>query len=65
VKYNATVGYNVSDDIILSFTVNNLLNEDPPEDSAWTAYPYYNVFNYNGYGRSFLVEVNWQFGATQ
>lgn len=61
--FNASVGYDFSEDISLRFTVNNLLNEDPPEDPTSTAYPYYNIFNYNGFGRSFLIELNWHFGA--
>jgi outer membrane receptor protein involved in Fe transport len=63
IRTNATVNYNFNDDVSLGFTVNNLLDEEPPQDSSWTAYPYYNVFNFNGYGRSFMVELNWRFGA--
>lgn len=65
VRFNSSVGYSFNDDVSLSFTVNNLLDEDPPKDSTYIAYPYYNIFNYNAYGRSFLVELNWQFGASQ
>lgn len=63
-KFNTSVAYNFNDDVALSFTINNLLSEDPPNDPTYTDYPYYNIFNYNGYGRSFQVELNWRFGRT-
>lgn len=63
VRFNASVAYNFSDDVTLSLAINNLTDEEPPSDPTWTDYPYYNIFNFNGYGRSFLVELNWRFGA--
>ncbi|MCW0455368.1 TonB-dependent receptor plug domain-containing protein [Xanthomonas sacchari] len=63
VVFNATVDYAVSDDVSLTFTVNNLANKFAPRDSTYTAYPYYNIFNYNGYGREYMMELNWRFGA--
>lgn len=41
--FNATFDYAVSDDISLTFTVNNLLDESPSRDDTYT---------YNGYERS-------------
>ena len=61
---NGTVGYDFNDDISLMFTVNNLFNKMAPSDPTWTDYPYYNIFNYNGYGRSYMLEINWRFGAS-
>lgn len=63
-KFNSSVAYNFNDDVSLSFAVNNLLNEDPPNDPTYNVYPFYNIFNYNDYGRSFQIELNWKFGAT-
>ncbi|WP_226467250.1 TonB-dependent receptor plug domain-containing protein [Luteimonas panaciterrae] len=60
-RFNTTLGYQFTDDVELTLTVNNLLDEEPPEDRTYTAYPYYNIFNYNGYGRSYTVEVTWKF----
>uniref|UniRef100_UPI001F57F0EC TonB-dependent receptor domain-containing protein n=1 Tax=Luteimonas aquatica TaxID=450364 RepID=UPI001F57F0EC len=60
-RFNTTLGYQFDDSVELVFTVNNLLDEMAPKDRTWTAYPYYNIFNYNGYGRSYTVEVNWKF----
>uniref|UniRef100_UPI001F5624C1 TonB-dependent receptor domain-containing protein n=1 Tax=Luteimonas aquatica TaxID=450364 RepID=UPI001F5624C1 len=64
VKFNTSVSYDFSDDVTVSFTVNNLANKMPPRDRTWTDYPYYNNFNYNPYGRSFLLELNWRLGAS-
>ncbi|AOD13579.1 TonB-dependent outer membrane receptor [Xanthomonas fragariae] len=60
---NATVDYAVNDDISLTMTVNNVANTRPPRDRTNTSYPYYNIFNYTGYGRSYMLELNWRFGA--
>ena len=55
----------MTDDVSLSLTANNLTGERPPRDRTYTSYPYYNIFNYNGYGRSYMLEVNWRFGRSQ
>ncbi|OWB25584.1 TonB-dependent receptor [Xanthomonas oryzae pv. oryzicola] len=61
--FNATLDYAISDDISLTATVNNLANTRPPRDRTDTYYPYYNIFNYTGYGRAYMLELNWRFGA--
>jgi hypothetical protein len=46
--------------------VNNVVDEDPPEDKSYSGlsgYPYFNIFNYNGYGRAFWVEYQIELGA--
>ncbi|CAD7729942.1 Vitamin B12 transporter BtuB [Xanthomonas hydrangeae] len=60
---NATLDYALNDDISLTATVNNLADTRPPRDRTYTSYPYYNIFNYTGYGRSYMLELNWRFGA--
>ncbi|MGQ9449374.1 TonB-dependent receptor domain-containing protein, partial [Xanthomonas citri] len=61
--FNATLDYAVSDDISLTATVNNIADTRPPRDRTYTSYPYYNIFNYTGYGCSYMLELNWRFGA--
>lgn len=56
--FNMNVGYELTDDSTLSLTVNNVGNRKPPNDPTWTSYPYYNIFNYNGYGRQFWLEYS-------
>ena len=61
--YNLNVAYDLNEDSTLTLTVNNLRNSAPPKDYSYTAYPYYNIFNYNGYGRAFWLQYNLEFGG--
>lgn len=63
-SFNGSASYEFGDDLSLSFTVNNLFNKMPQRDKTFDVYPYYNSLNYNIYGRSYMVEVNWKFGAS-
>ena len=65
--YNTTFDFKVSDSSTLSLIVNNVLNKRPPFDPSYDgsqglAPPFYNVFAYNGYGRSFWLEYKIDFG---
>ncbi len=62
--YNASLGFNVTDDLKVTGIVNNVKNSKPPADSTYTAAPYYNYLNYNSYGRSYWLEIDWRFGRT-
>ncbi len=64
ILYNGSLSYDVTDDIRVSVISNNLFNKKPPYDSTSHVYPYYDFTNYNPYGRSYWVEVNWKFGRT-
>ena len=50
----------------LSLTVNNLANDGRQARPSphVTAYPYYNIFNFNGYGRAWWLEWRYDFGAS-
>jgi outer membrane receptor protein involved in Fe transport len=66
--YNLSVDYDVTEHSTLSLIVNNLRNSKPPEDPSYDgsqgfAPPFYNIFAYNGYGRSWWVEYRIDFGA--
>jgi outer membrane receptor protein involved in Fe transport len=63
VKYNASVTYNFNDDAAISLIGNNIFNARPPFDRTFSVYPYYNLFNYNSYGRLVMVEMNMHFGG--
>jgi outer membrane receptor protein involved in Fe transport len=60
--YNASVSYDITDDMKISGIVNNIKNSGPPRDSTYTALPYYNFTNYNPYGRAYWLEFDWRFG---
>ena len=50
----------------LALTINNIEDKGPPKDKSYsgtTAYPYYNIFNFNGYGRAFWLEYRIDLGA--
>ncbi len=63
--FNLNVNYQVTDSSDLSLTVNNLLDENPPRDRSHTGYPYFNVFNYSDYGRSFWLQYRIEMGSTR
>jgi outer membrane receptor protein involved in Fe transport len=63
ILYNATVKYNFSDDASLMLIVNNVRNSGPRKDPTYSAFPYYNIFDFNGLGRSVMAEFNFHFGA--
>jgi outer membrane receptor protein involved in Fe transport len=60
ILYNASINFAVREDVSLSVISNNLLNQRPPRDTSFGAYPYYDQFNYNGYGRSIMAEFEWK-----
>jgi len=62
ILYNGSVAYNITDDLRVSGIVNNIFNKMPPGDSTNVLYPYYNIFNFNPYGRAYWLEVDWRFG---
>ena len=45
------------------FASNNVFNSRPPIDKSYSAYPYYNLFDYNSFGRLVLIEFNMHFGG--
>ncbi len=61
--FNLSVGFEVTDNSRLALTANNVGNRKPPRDDSYTAYPYYNIFNYNGYGRSWFLQYSIDFNA--
>lgn len=63
--YNASVSYNITDDMKITGIVNNIKNSAPPHDPTWSAAPFYNIFNFNDYGRAYWLEFDWRFGRNQ
>lgn len=63
IVYNASVQYAFQDDLTLSLIANNVTNERPPYDPTYTNYPYYNVLNYNSFGRLLMLEIAMKFGG--
>jgi outer membrane receptor protein involved in Fe transport len=61
--FNVNFNYRLTDSSEVAVTVNNVEDKGPPKDPSYDAYPYYNIFNFNGYGRAFWVQYNMSFGA--
>ncbi len=66
--YNLSVDYQLTQRSALSVIVNNLRNSKPPRDASYDgsqgfAPPFYNIFAYNGYGRSWWLEYRVEFGG--
>lgn len=65
--YNASFGFDVTDDLELSFMVNNVTNKMPDHDVR--SYPGssgapYNGSNFSPYGRAYYLEARWNFGKS-
>ena len=64
-SFNGSVQYNFSDDASMTLIGNNLFNRRPPVDSSFSAFPYYDIFSYNGLGRLVMLEMNVHFGGSK
>ena len=63
VIYNGSVKYSFESDASMALTVNNIRNSRPPIDKTQSAFPYYNTYNYNSYGRAVWLEFGFHFGG--
>jgi iron complex outermembrane recepter protein len=63
IYYNWSFTYSPTKNLDLSLMINNLTNKMPPIDRAYTAVPYYNQTAYNVFGREFLLQADYRFGA--
>ncbi|MGO4223594.1 TonB-dependent receptor plug domain-containing protein [Lysobacter sp. TAF61] len=61
--YNATVGYRATDRFSVTLTIDNLLDDNPPVDPTYTAYPYYDVSWFDSLGRSYYLQMTYKFGG--
>lgn len=62
--YNLSVNFKPTDQLALSFMVNNLFNDMPPEDITYpgSSGAPYNSAQYSVYGRAVYVEARYTFG---
>ena len=62
--YNASVNYNVTPDLTLSFLVNNLFDRMPDMDKTYpgSSGAPYNIYNFDALGRAYYLEARWNFG---
>ncbi|MFT3907392.1 MAG: TonB-dependent receptor [Steroidobacteraceae bacterium] len=60
---NLSASYKVTPNLELTGTIDNLFNRMPPADDSYpgTSLAPLNIFNYNNYGQSYYVELNYKF----
>ncbi|MBV9697992.1 MAG: TonB-dependent receptor [Gammaproteobacteria bacterium] len=60
---NWSAKYEAAPGLVVSFNVDNVFNKEPPFDPTWTGIDNqpYNIFNYNDYGRSYFIDLNYKF----
>lgn len=58
IYWNATFRYSITDKLTASLIGNNIFNSEPSQ-SADEDYPYFNVFNFDPYGRELFFQVNY------
>ena len=63
ITFNGSVSYQATRNIELSLLLNNIANKMPPVDPTYTTYPYYNVENYNVYGREIMLQADLKLGG--
>lgn len=59
--YNMTVGKKITNDLRMTFAVNNVLNNVYKKDSTHTDWPYFNPYLYNPVGRQFYLQMDYSF----
>ena len=62
ITFNASVSYRPTRNLEFSLLVNNIANKMPPSDPTYNDYPYYNVENYNVYGREIMLQADLKLG---
>ena len=60
ITYNTTVSYQFAENFGLTLGVDNVLDQDPPADPTYAAYPYFSIFNYDIYGREAFLQLDWK-----
>lgn len=63
ITFNGSVSYHPTRRLDLSLLVNNIANKMPPIDLTYTTYPYFNVQNYNVYGREIMLQADLELGG--
>jgi len=63
ITFNWTLGYAPTRRLSFMLTVDNLANKMPPRDSTFGDYPYFDVENYDIYGRQVMMQARLVFDA--
>lgn len=62
--WNASVRYDITPGLRVSFALNNVFNKQPPVDNTYTGTSNqpFNIFNYTAYGRSYYLSAIYKIG---
>jgi len=63
ITFNWSLTYTPVSNFSLSALINNIANKMPPSDPTDTVYPYFNVDDYNIYGREIMLQLNFKLGG--
>ena len=59
--YNLTASYDVTDQLTVGLSIQNLLDEEPGLDATEDSYPYYAIGNFDPYGREAFLQLDYRF----
>ncbi|GAB2512416.1 TonB-dependent receptor domain-containing protein [Microbulbifer agarilyticus] len=59
--WNLSLGYDVTQNLGVSLSATNVLNERPPEDETFDTWPYFHRGQYNAVGREVFADVVYRF----
>lgn len=60
-KYNSNITWEVNDHATVSFSINNLTDEEPVKDPTYRSYPYYDISWFDSIGRSYYLDLKYKF----
>ncbi|PJK08349.1 TonB-dependent receptor [Lysobacteraceae bacterium NML95-0200] len=61
-RLNAGAHYDISPQLGIALSVNNLQDKMPPRDATYSSYPYYDISWYDAVGRSYWLQLSWKIG---
>ncbi|WP_082305845.1 MULTISPECIES: TonB-dependent receptor domain-containing protein [unclassified Pseudoalteromonas] len=61
IRYNLTLGQQITDESRVVLTITNLFNAMPPQDETFSSYPFYRMGAYDTLGRQFNLRYTYSF----
>lgn len=58
---NLSATYRLARQAIVSFSVNNVFDRDPPRDVSFDAYPYFSYRSFSPFGREWALQLRYRF----
>lgn len=64
-RLNAGGHYDITPQLRVALSINNLQDKMPPRDATYTSYPYYDISWYDSVGRSYWLQLTWKSGGAR